>query len=54
MDNPHEHTSTPPLSAPWCAQCSALLDQAVEETEWQDAVFWQWYYALLGAAKETE
>jgi hypothetical protein len=29
----HIHTSTPPLDAPWCAECSALLDNAIAEED---------------------
>jgi hypothetical protein len=30
---PHIHTATPPQKSPWCAECDALLTQAIAEDE---------------------
>jgi hypothetical protein len=33
LAHPHIHTATPPQESPWCAECDALLTQAIAEDE---------------------
>jgi hypothetical protein len=52
MEGAHVHTDTPPLTAPWCPGCSALLDKAIQDKDEDTAALWTMYNALFPILEE--